>query len=334
MNTLRKFLFSLLSLLLITCPVLAAQDTPVHVFDPDISPTTGLRAQSAYQPFVVNLDNEDGARPIYGIAAADVVYEMPVYNGGYTRYTAVFNDTLPDFVEGVRSARIVHVDISREWGGAFVYAGVQEYEGTNVYDYLKKIKVARSFDLQKGSGKGVFSRDSERKSPHNVRFNMKEAATPERYNLTPELRSPLYFSAENPTLGTEEVVEFAIRYRKDYLPSYLYDEETKTYTRSYNWEPMLDADGSAVTCQNIIVMRVQLSWYDGKTDAPVYRMTRGGTCDYFIGGTHFTGTWERARIAQNTIYYDDEGNIVRFLPGKTFIQILGEKDKTPLEIIG
>ena len=91
-----------------------------------LSPTTGKATERPYKPVMVNLDNEPGARPQIGLAAADVVYEMVLYEGGYTRYTAVYNDRLPEYVEGVRSARICHVDLYSDWGGAFVFNGVQE----------------------------------------------------------------------------------------------------------------------------------------------------------------------------------------------------------------
>lgn len=319
-------------LLLLFLPSIALGEEKERIFDPAISPTTGLATDKAYRPITVNLDNEEGARPIMGIADADVVYEMPVYFGGYTRYTAVYNDAIPEYVEGVRSARIVHVDLYRDWGGALVYAGVQEDEETNVYDYMKRINVYVKFDLQKRSGSPYFERDSERKSPHNLRFSLREALESELYDIEPEAHSPLYFDADSPTLGEERALEFAIGYRKGYVPSYLYDEQSRTYTRYYNWEPMFDANGSAVACSNVIVMHVNMYWYNGESDRPVYRLIRGGTCDFFIGGTHFTGTFERERISKNTVYRDEQGNIVQFLPGKTYIQLVDEKTK--VEILG
>jgi hypothetical protein len=53
-------------------------------------------------------------------------------------------------------------------------------------------------------------------------------------------------------------------------------------------------------------------------------VTNTGTnkCDYFIGGTHFTGYWVRNSLTENTAYYDDAGNPVVFKAGRTFIQTL------------
>lgn len=319
------------AMLAAVCTMACAKSAP-RVFDPAVSVTTGLPTDKPYRPITVNLDNETGARPIYGIADADVVYELPLYQGGYTRYTAVYNDTLPEFVEGVRSARIVHVDLYREWGGALAYAGVQEYEETNVYDYMDYIDVYVNIDALSCESAHLFLRDEERVSPHNLRFFLRDAVEGDAYDVEATPHSPLYFDAEHPTLGSERAVEFAVRYRRGYLPSYRYEEESNAYTRYYNWEPMLDADGRAVTCSNVIIMHVRLKWLNGREDQPKYSLLFGGECEYFIGGTYFTGTFEKSRISQNTRYYDDQGNLVRFLPGKTFIQLVDEE--TGVEILG
>ena len=128
--------------------------------------TTGLPTESAPHTLVVQLDNEPGARPQKGIASADIVYELELYNGGYTRYTAVFNDTIPDLVEAVRSARIVNADIYAEYNGAFVHFGGQKYEGSNVYDYFTTMKFGARYDGI--GGDRDFYRDSSRKAPNNV----------------------------------------------------------------------------------------------------------------------------------------------------------------------
>ena len=128
--------------------------------------TTGLATDHAYKPLVVQFDNEPSARPQYNISKADVVYEMEMYGGGYTRYTAVYNDTIPEFVEPVRSARMVSVDIYKDWGGAFIHHGGQSMAGTDAYQYMKDTAFAVRWD---GMTDGNFSRDKSRKAPHNSR---------------------------------------------------------------------------------------------------------------------------------------------------------------------
>lgn len=295
------------------------------------SPTTGLETGRPYRPVLVNMDNEPGARPQIGLAAADVVYEMVLYEGGYTRYTAVYNDRIPEYVESVRSARICHVDLYGDWGGAFVFNGVQEKAGTNTYEYIEDgHPILQAWDGIKSPK--FYSRDENRQSPNNVRFALAQAM--ESADFTAPERSPLRFDAESPTRAGDDVVEFAIPYRVgSYHPSYLYDADSGSYRRYYNGQPMYDGmSGEAITCQNVIVMTAQLTWYEKDGERPLYRLTGTGACTYFTGGKRFEGTWERESWSQTTRYLDAQGEEVRFTPGRTFIQIVPEGQR--IDIFG
>ena len=134
----------------------------------NLSITTGLPTDTAPTTMVVQLDNEPGARPQKGIGSADIVYEIELYNGGYTRYTAVFNDNIPELVEAVRSARIINADVYSEYNGAFVHFGGQRYEGSSVYDYFNTMKFGKRWDgigYDNGSDTSDFYRDRSRKAP-------------------------------------------------------------------------------------------------------------------------------------------------------------------------
>ncbi len=77
-------------------------------------------------------------------------------------------------------------------------------------------------------------------------------------------------------------------------------------------------------------MQADYSWYGGDIERPVVALTGTNRCDYFIGGKHFTGNWIRGDVSACTAFYDDEGNIVLFKPGKTFIQIIKKADQLEL----
>ena len=91
-------------------------------------------------------------------------------------------------------------------------------------------------------------------------------------------------------------------------------------------------DGSQVTVDNIIVQKVEYAWYSGESDRPKVTITGKNSCDYFMGGKHFTGYWVRDNVGVNTVYYDDAGNEVLFNPGTTYIQLL--KTEKAVEILG
>src|SRR6185436_3655379 len=73
-------------------------------------------------PLFVKVDNNPTARPHYGIAKADQVYEWLV-EGLTTRLAAVFHSQQPDVIGSVRSARMTDRPILPSLGAAFVYSG-------------------------------------------------------------------------------------------------------------------------------------------------------------------------------------------------------------------
>jgi hypothetical protein len=319
---------------MILCLALAlAAFAPVVAFAEEdtstVSLTTGLPIDHANKFVTVQIDNEPKARPQKGLAAADVVYEIELYNGGYTRYTAVFNDTIPTLVEAVRSMRISNLDLHMNWDGMFVHYGGQSYAGRNAFDYAK----AKKLTEVEGMSSGEFKRDSARKAPNNVYCNLVNVQALKDYAIDPARKTPLTFDADAQIEG-EDAKAFEIIYKKgSYQPGYTYDEDEGLYYRTYNENPHKDGDtGEQLTCANVIVMRVDTSWHDGMSDAPIHKLTGKGKCEYFIDGKHFSGTWSRDAVENATEYYDQDGDLVAFRPGKTFIQIA--KDKVEVAIGG
>lgn len=321
-----KKLFALLMVCLLACLPIMAQAQDVAIDTPRTSITSGLPTNANPQIFIIQMDNEPGARPQMGIASADIVYETEVYNGGYTRYSAVFNDTLPVEIEAMRSARLVHADIAMEYGGWFVHYGGQDMSGTNVFDYIKKIGLNGIDCLKSAFGAKFVYRDSKRSAPNNVVLKLQEM----RDNLDwsgMEFTSPLKFDAENYTQQGEDVSAFSITYRDgSYEPSYVYNADEGVYYRYYNGKNFNEGlTGEQITCENVIIMRAEYSWYDGDSDRPVVDLFGSNTCEYFINGKHFTGTWQRDDVNDTTTYLDADGNEVIFKPGTTYIQVLSQK---------
>ena len=289
-----------------------------------ISITTGLPTdQKDARVMICQMDNEPGARPQKGIGSADIVYETEIYDGGYTRYTAVFNDTIPEKIEAIRSCRIVHADICNEYQGPFIHYGGQRYPGSDVY-YTISILKGFGPDYDGIGGDRDFYRDSNRKAPNNVICNLKNLYDRTDWSAI-TCRSPLRFGSEYavPAQG-EAVTAFRVPYRaKSYVPGYEWDASLNKFRRLYNNKPFVDGEtGEQVLVDNVIVQHVEYSWFEGQSDRPKVKLKGENKCDYFIGGKHFTGTWSRSKISKNTIYRDDDGDVVRFNPGKTFIEIL------------
>ena len=322
----KKLICAIIALMLMFSMVAFAEDTVVNY-----SLTTGLPTDKTEQKLVaVQFDNTGKARPQVHMIDADVVYEAELTRGGYTRYTAIFNDTIPELVEAIRSARIFHVDIAIDWGATFVHFGGQTMVGTSILDYLNSVSLLHSrYDGLYDSKN--FYRDTQRVAPHNVICKLSQIYDSiDTTKVT--ARSPMCFSENDYTVRGEDRSVFRVNYSIDqgYYPSYQYIPEEGVYYRFYNRKDELDATGAQYTCSNVIVMLADYSWYDNDSERPVVALTGTNRCDYFIGGKHFTGTWVRNDVSATTTFYDDEGNVVLFKPGKTFVQIIKNIDQLEL----
>ena len=307
-----------------------------------ISITTGRPTDKEATVMVAQMDNEPGARPQVGIGSADIVYEIELYRGGATRYTAVFNDNLPSQIEAIRSTRIVNATVFSEYGGAFMYYGARSVEGNSAVALMSSDEynaVIGSSVRFNGIPEGVkdykvdydgckyFVRDGHRVAPHNV-----IAKVDELYNLVDWSKitcsSPLKFNAEYTVPAGDDVASFGIDYgSKSYAPSYVWDADQNRWQRLYKGNPFVDgATGEQVYADNVIVQHVRSSWYGGSVDGPVVELIDTNTADYFVGGKHFTGTWTRNSLGENTVYFDADGNEVLLNPGVTFIQIFKDAE--------
>lgn len=321
----RVMVIALALMMILSAGALAENET-------QLSLTTGLPTDHEYKAMAVNFDNSADARPQINMSRADVIYEIEIANGGYTRYTAIFNDEIPELVEAIRSARIMHADVALDWSAMFVHFGGQQMAGSSVYDYIKTVGLDHFDGLSDSKN---FYRDNSRVAPYNVVGRLKQMYDATEAPAAETVHTPLTFSAENPTIKGEDVSVFRVPYGEKigFYPSYEYLADEGVYRRYYNRQDMLDgADGATYDFENVIVMYADYSWYEGASDRPIVALTGSNKCEYFIGGKHFTGTWTRNDVQESTTYLDDEGNVVNFKPGKTFIQIV--KPSVELEIVG
>ena len=326
--TIRRFAALALAALIALCSLALADEVAPARPDEQLSPTTGLPTSKAYTPFAVQLDNAGGARPQMGLAQADVIYESEIQDGGYTRYTALFNDNLPEIAEPVRSARMMHADIATDWNATLIHYGGQNLAGTSVYDYFNKYELPHIDGI--GVGGGLFYRDSKRNGPHNVICKLQDVA--EAYARDVEVKSPLRFSADNFTQQGEDITNIEIVYKTGYKPGFSFNAEDGLYYRFYEREQQLDGTtGEPLTCSNIIIMYAEYTYYQWDDVRPIVGLI--GTknlATYFINGKCFEGYWRRESMDSATEYFDASGNPVLFKPGQTYIQILREGKKVTM----
>lgn len=125
-----------------------------------------------------------------------------------------------------------------------------------------------------------------------------------------------------------------------------YDEETNTYFRyvydngtavSYkenipvglsrtkvDGEPRyvvsnLEA-GREIDFSNVIVQSVEYEWPN--FERPIPTLVGTGNADYFMGGKHIAGVWQRDDDNSRTVFYGEDGNEIELQRGRTLIILL------------
>ncbi len=311
------------------------------------NPFTGESWEGQYLPVMVNIDTDPLARPNMGVSQADVIYELPLHRQGHTRSVAMFMGDIPSAAGPVRSARIPMLEIREEWNSGYIFFGSQEAKGTSVKEYLRKIhrelwdKNTFIYPIIDGItaryGK-FFVAQRGYVSPHNQMVDVR--AVHDEFAKEEPAKRPWLFTTEGLDHGASAFY-MSTETRPDFIPSYRYNEETRTYDRYYNGEEFIDgADNRPTTFANVIFMRTKVTWYKNGPDKPVVELTGEGTADIFQNGRYIRGSWVRAvgntdkiedNLAARTIFFDDQGNELKFLVGKTFIHIV---DTTAIIAVG
>ena len=318
-----------------------------NAFEDGVNPITGEKWYGKYQPIGVNIDAHPEALPHWGVSSADIIYEMPIQADGSTRSYALFMGEIPSYAGPVRSGRVPMGSLREMWGGAWVFYGWQTWYAANntVVDVVDWATKAHSDARQKGRWVFPFIEGTERNyadlfhrekdgqhvAPHNVQIDMK--AVEALFTEEPPMH-PFLFTEDGLDRGVN-VSEITINYKTTkpaYVSSYRYNEMTGLYDRYRNGEAYYDAlNGVSTSFANVIVVRTDVSWYNGAAQRPVIQLVGQGTAEIFQNGKYIRGTWVRSHaakaddfdsLASRMVFLDENGDEIPMKVGKTFVQIV------------
>lgn len=308
-------------------PTAAPTETPADI-PADASPTTGLPGHPEYKPVIVQIENEEPARPQAGLQDADIVYETMI-EGNDTRFTCLYNDIYPEEVGPLRSARYYHQRIQQEWDALFVHMGGApdpNFPVTYIYgesgDHIKqRLDGTRSDPPESqlwrrtGTGKAV---------EHTAYVNVAEIA--ETYNYEPVQRQPFKYYpledyADNATAVPMESVQLAFWSQPGFV-EYKYDESKDKLIRYMGGEEFIAEETQApVEVQNVIIQYTTVRDAPNEGGRKLIETVGQGRADFFIHGKHIIGTWQRTGFDQPTMFYLDTGEEVTLTPGNTWIEL-------------
>ena len=262
-----------------------------------------------------------------------MVYEDLLHiPSGQTRFCCLFYDSLPQSVGPVRSLRGGTILLREAWHGGMVYAAsamdrfddplvdclhALEGSGTGLAIELKNV----AFHAYARRAKGV-------KAPANYDVDLAGLRS-----LTDETATVCPFRfADEPfdQAGYERAQTVALDWgAKTSVETFVYDVSSRTYRHSVAGAPLVSyvsaearANGGEsvqLAFANVIVQRVSYALLGEAEWLPYPQLVGRGNAEFFIDGRYVPGYWERSSLDAPAVFYDEQGEEMRFARGKTFI---------------
>ena len=257
------------------------------------------------------------ARPLSGLADADMVFEMPVTPNGITRLMAVFQCTDPREIGSIRSSRGPFIPLVQglhaiyaHWGGerdalAQLNAHIVDNINGLLYDgttYYRKPNIPR---------------------PHNgfttlqlVRERAVELGYSASSSLTPYPHIQTNAQHNIGSLVTEADVHWPLGMDV----SFRYDASSDTYLRWRGGTLEIDAiTGKQVSASVVIIMQSDAKFlYDQYISV---RVTGTGAATIYQNGRSINATWKKNDASSMLTFVDSQGKQIPFTPGTIWVLI-------------
>jgi hypothetical protein len=271
-------------------------------------------------PFAVMIDNIKEARPHFGLADADVVYEAPA-EAGIPRLMPIFlraGGTAAS-VGPVRSTRHYFVYLANEFRTPLVHIGASP-QG---FDALSATGLP---DVDEARGDGGFRRDPHRLAPHNafvstesIRQVLTQRGGPIKATL-----GPLTFGAYRPGSDPATTVKIPYPGPEHYSVEYDYDASDKLYDRIMDGFPHRDGStGDPYTASSSVseCVDVELIPRDaaGRVDVGLVGSGKGVL---IAEGTQVPLQWSRSSVRVPTQFKRVDGAPFVVPTGQVWIQIV------------
>ena len=290
------------------------------------------------RPIAAMVDNESTAYDHYGIAEADVVYELmnSTENGHITRLMALVKDWGKiQQLGSIRSVRPTNIMLAAEWNAVICHDGGPFY----VDEYFAK-------DYGKDHFSGTFSRVNNGKATEFTEYivsgdldsNFNNSGISRTYT-NPNAEQPHFnfvpygqkvdLSATGTAIPATQVV-LPFEHTNSTLT---YNAGTGTYDLSCYGKLHVDAeDGQTATFENVIIQECAFTLYD-ENGYMVYNVVNTGQPGYYLTeGQAIPIVWTKNSEDGVTKYFDKNGNALTINTGKTYITLVPDTMWSSLSI--
>lgn len=273
--------------------------------------------QANYYPVAVMVENLVSARPLSGLAKANLVYEA-LAEGGITRFMVVYAGGLnvPE-IGPVRSARSYYLDWAKELNAMYAHIGGSPQALTQIPQY-------QIFDLNQFHNSAYFWRSKDRPGPHNLytsstllAYALRDKKAASQGDFQPWQYKDDVALDSRPTEAKNIIIDFS---SFNYKVEYKYNRESNDYKRYQADQPQLDKDGSEVKAKNVIVQYVKTSLID-KERLGMETIGEGDSV-VFVDGQAIKGKWKKPTREDRTRFYNDDNQEIQLNAGTTWVEIV------------
>jgi hypothetical protein len=271
----------------------------------------------------VMVENSLDARPQSGLSQAGVVFEA-IAEGGVTRFMAVYQDTQPDDVGPIRSARPYYVSWALGFDAGYAHVGGSP-------DGLADIRAWGARDLDQFANSGSYHRIDTRSAPHNVYTGIPTLTQLEiNKGYTTSTYSGFVRKVAAPSAApTAKSIDFGLS-GYYYNPHFDYNATTNSYDRSEAGAAHIDQSTGKPLSPNVVVAMVT-PLGRGELDSSdayysVYAVVGSGAAYIFQDGIVTIGTWTKASNNAQIVFTDAAGKPLGLNPGQTWLTAVNTAD--------
>lgn len=311
--------------------------TPTPPSDAVPCPFTGLDVSqtvlASRRPILVQIGNSNPERPQFGLMQADLVLET-IAEGGITRFSAIYLCQDAPEIAGVRSGRLIDLELVPMFDAIFVHVGASE-QVQKMFEDDRKIRDS-SLDFFRGAP-GFTQQPDRRRAPFDV-FTSTDAlyaaaleeGIPVPGDTPPH---PLNFS-DAPPAGGAPASAVTVRHHSSYWVRWKWNAAEAVWERYLTNDTATDAEsphvdaatGRALTAANVLVIQAPHEQTDIIEDSLNSRSVRvnligSGAATLFRDGQMFVGTWERGSAADFFTLTLADGSAMTLQRGNIFIHL-------------
>lgn len=281
------------------------------------------------RPVAVMVNNVEDALPQYGIAEADVIFELPV-EGNLTRLMALYADytTVPDIC-AIRSCRYYYPAIAKGFDAFYVHWGSDQ----TILDYVNSLNIDRYDGM--GNPQNLFGRDASRRNAgyalehtgyfKGTKFAEAVKADGKRTDLLDAKKGTAFQFC-----GFDEVVTPAgspcnkVHVNFGAATATLhYDAETKLYSKNINGHAHIDGKtGESLKFTNVFVLETTNTVKDEAGHRKIDWAGGSSAVGYYISnGAVERIHWSKAngRESEYLRFYKESGEELVINRGKSYI---------------